>query len=231
MSSDTATAHAEAHDHPEVSSGVTDPAFADIKYNDIVPYDPMAAKLGMWLFLFTEVLLFGALFIAYGVYLEQFGWQFQLGSSQLSVPVGGFNTLVLLTSSMTMALAIAALQRNKPALSQKMMNATIGFAVVFCIVKAFEWGGKFEHQLYPGTDLMKSLDLGEQAFFSLYFIMTGLHALHVLIGAGLILWVKAAVKKRRVNYQRMALIDNVGLYWHIVDLIWIFLFPLFYLIG
>jgi cytochrome c oxidase subunit 3 len=200
-------------------------------YKDIVPYDPMAAKIGMWLFLLTEVLLFGALFIAYAVYLEEYTWNFALGSAELSIPMGGFNTLVLLTSSLTMVLSIAALQRGNKALSQKMMSATLVFAAVFCVIKAFEWGGKFEHGLYPGTDLMNSLSQGEQTFFSLYFVMTGLHALHVIVGGALILWVKRRVAQGWVNKDRMALIDNVGLYWHIVDLIWIFLFPLFYLIA
>ena len=209
---------------------VTEAAEPQFDYNDIVPYDPAAAKMGMWLFLFTEVMLFGALFIAFAVYLIMYGWEFALGSDRLSVAMGGFNTLVLLTSSMTMALAIAALQRGQKDFCIKMLDATLGFAAVFCVVKAFEWGGKFETNLYPGTALMESLSLGEKTFYSLYFVMTGLHAVHVLIGAGLILWVRKTVKSGRVNKNRMSLIDNVGLYWHIVDLIWIFLFPLFYLL-
>ena len=214
---------------PDLEEAAGDKPVLD--YKDIVPYDPMAAKIGMWLFLLTEVLLFGALFIAYAVYLEEYTWNFALGSAELSIPMGGFNTLVLLTSSLTMVLSIAALQRGDTALSQKMMNITLAFAAVFCVIKAFEWGGKFEHGLYPGTDLMNSLSMGEQTFFSLYFVMTGLHALHVIIGGALILWVKRRVAQGWVNKDRMSLIDNVGLYWHIVDLIWIFLFPLFYLIA
>jgi len=206
----------------------TEPEF---DYNDIVPYDPAAAKMGMWLFLFTEIMLFGALFIAFAMYFTMHTWEFRQGSGHLNPIMGGFNTLVLLTSSLTMALAIAVLQRGKKELCIKLLDATLAFAVVFCIVKAFEWGGKFEHHLYPGTDLMASLSLGEQTFFSLYFVMTGLHALHVLVGAALILWVRRTVMNGRVNKNRMSLIDNVGLYWHIVDLIWIFLFPLFYLIS
>lgn len=200
-------------------------------HRDIVPYDPVAARIGMWLFLATEVLLFGALFIAYAVYLKQYTWHFSTGSGELSVPIGAFNTAVLLTSSLTMALSIAALQRGKRSLSQMMMNATIGFALVFLVVKAFEWGGKFEHDLYPTSATMQTLSTGQQTFFNLYFSMTGLHALHVMIGAGLILWVKKRVRSGRTNPGRMALIENVGLYWHLVDLIWIFLFPLFYLIS
>ena len=213
-----------------MSDAATKAAEPEFDYNDIVPYDPQAAKMGMWLFLFTEVMLFGALFIAYAVYLVSYGWQFEAGARQLSVLMGGANTIVLLTSSLTMVLAISALQRGAKDLCIKLLDFTVACSVVFCIIKAFEWGGKFEHHLYPGTALMESLPLGERVYFSLYFVMTGLHAVHVLIGAALILWVRKVVKSGRVNKNRMSLIDNVGLYWHIVDLIWIFLFPLFYLI-
>jgi cytochrome c oxidase subunit 3 len=199
-------------------------------HHDIVPYDATAAKIGMWLFLATEVLLFGALFIGYAVYLNKYTWQFTAGSSQLSIPMGGLNTLVLLTSSLSMALSIAALQRGQKALCQRFMSITIAFALVFLVIKSFEWGGKYEHGLWPGAGHMLTLNIGEQTFFNMYFVMTGLHALHVIIGAGLILWVKKRVRNGRTNPGRMALIDNVGLYWHLVDLVWIFLFPLFYLI-
>jgi len=194
-------------------------------------YDPVAMKIGMWLFLFTELLLFGALFIAFGVYHITFSPYFSEGSESLSVPMGGFNTLVLLTSSLTMALAIAAIQRKDKRLSLNMLNATLGFAVLFCIVKSFEWGGKFEHGIYPGSEHMAAMEIGKQAFYNLYFMMTGLHALHVIVGAGLILWVKRRVNSGRVTSERYVLMENIGLYWHLVDLVWIFLFPLFYLIA
>ncbi len=194
-------------------------------------YDPTSAKLGMWLFLFTEVLLFGGLFVAYAVYLNDHTWQFTQGAGELSILMGGGNTVVLLTSSLSMALAIAALQRGKTAIAIKLLNFTILCALVFCVIKAFEWGGKFEHHIYPGSDFVLSMSYGEQIFYSLYFTMTGLHALHVVIGAALIIWAKAKIKNGTVTRERVVLLDNVGLYWHLVDLVWIFLFPLFYLIG
>jgi cytochrome c oxidase subunit 3 len=212
--STTPAAHGEEHAHYGVPT-----------------YDPETAKMGMWLFLFTEVLLFGALFIAYAVYLQMYGWHFREASGLLSIPMGGFNTLVLLTSSMTMALSIAALQRGNKALSIKLMNFTVACAVVFCIVKAFEWGAKFEHHLYPTSEHMQTLTQGKQVYFNLYFTMTGLHALHVIIGAALILWARAKVIKGTVHGERIAFLENIGLYWHLVDLVWIFLFPLFYLIS
>jgi cytochrome c oxidase subunit 3 len=200
-------------------------------HHEVVPYDPTGAKIGMWLFLFTEVLLFGALFIVYAVYLSMFGWQFGLGSATLSVPIGGANTLILLTSSLTMALSIAALQRSDTKLSLRMLNATILCACAFLVIKAFEWGGKFEHGIYPGSDHLLDLTKGEAIFFSLYFTMTGLHALHVLLGVGVILWARSRVRRGLVTAERGILLENIGLYWHLVDLVWIFLFPLFYLIS
>ncbi|MHC4941610.1 MAG: cytochrome c oxidase subunit 3 [Planctomycetota bacterium] len=194
-------------------------------------YDPMAQKIGMWLFLFTELLLFGTLFIAFAVYLFDFTWQFQQGSRTLSIPVGGFNTLVLLTSSMTMALSIAAMQRNNKKLAQTLMAVTIACAAIFCIVKSFEWGSKFSHGIYPGSELFLDLTKGEVVFYGLYFTMTGLHALHVIIGAVLIAWAMMRVKRGLITAERVVFQENIGLYWHLVDLIWIFLFPLFYLIG
>jgi cytochrome c oxidase subunit 3 len=199
-------------------------------HHDIVPYDATASRIGMWLFLATEVLLFGALFIAYAVYLGKYTWQFTSGSAELSIPIGAVNTLVLLTSSLTMALSIAALARGNKGLSIKLMLATVGCALIFLVVKAFEWSGKYASGLWPGETRLEYLDQGEKTFFSMYYVMTGLHALHVIVGAALILWVLKRVLNGRTNPGRMAFIENTGLYWHLVDLVWIFLFPLFYLI-
>jgi cytochrome c oxidase subunit 3 len=199
--------------------------------HEVVPYDPTGARIGMWLFLFTEVLLFGALFIVYAVYLSSYGWQFGRGSAELSIPVGATNTVILLTSSLTMALSIAALQRSDKKLSLRMLNATLLCACAFLVIKAFEWGGKFEHGIYPGSDRMLDLLKGEVIFFSLYFTMTGLHALHVLLGVVVILWARGRVRRGLVTAERGVLLENIGLYWHLVDLVWIFLFPLFYLIS
>jgi cytochrome c oxidase subunit 3 len=159
-----------------------------------------------------------------------FTWQFTQASHELNIPVGGTNTVILLTSSLTMALSIAALQRSKKNLSITFMNVTLLCAVAFCVIKAFEWGAKFEHHIYPGSSHLMTLTKGEIVFFGLYFTMTGLHALHVIIGAGAILWARARVKQNRVTAERIVFLENIGLYWHLVDLVWIFLFPLFYLI-
>jgi cytochrome c oxidase subunit 3 len=194
-------------------------------------HDPIAGKIGMWLFLFTEVLLFGAMFIAFAMYLQLYRFDFMAGSGQLDRLLGAGNTVILLTSSLTMALSIAALAREKLRLSLGMLAATVALALGFMVVKSFEWGAKFGHGLYPTSDTMLAKPEGEQVFYGLYFTMTGLHAFHVLVGAVVILWAMVLVAKRRIRSDRLVTLENVGLYWHLVDMVWIFLVPLFYLIG
>ncbi len=194
-------------------------------------YDPAASRIGMWLFLFTEVLLFGGMFIAYAVYLHLHRAGFEEASGHLDIMSGAVNTAILLTSSLTMALAIAAMSRGKRNLSLGLLATTIAFAAGFMVIKAFEWGHKFHLDIFPKSATMLDKPQGEQVFYGLYFTMTGLHAAHVIIGAVAILFAAAFIIKGKVRPGRMAFIENVGLYWHLVDLVWIFLFPLFYLIG
>ena len=204
----------------------------DSATHEAIPYDPVANRIGMWLFLFTEFVLFGTLFIAYGVYLHEYRWQFQEGSASLNVWAGAMNTLVLLTSSLTVALSIATLERSKARLSARLLSLTVLLALVFLIIKAFEWGTKFEHGIYPGSaHLLEDFTKGENIFFGLYYVMTGLHGLHVVIGMVLLLFARHKVVRGQVTASRLSLLENSGLYWHLVDLVWIFLFPLFYLIG
>ncbi len=194
-------------------------------------HDPVANKIGMWLFLFTEVLLFGALFIAFAVYLSIYRWDFQEASAHLDMPIGAANTAILLTSSLTMALAIAALSRANKKLALHLLVVTLLLAAAFLVLKSFEWGHKFSHDLYPRSATMELKAEGEQVFYGLYFTMTGLHALHVLLGGAAILFAMGLIWKDRIRPDRISFLENVGLYWHLVDLVWIFLFPLFYLIG
>jgi cytochrome c oxidase subunit 3 len=196
-----------------------------------VHHDPVAGKIGMWLFLFTEVLLFGALFIAYAMYLSTYRWAFLETSAHLDKVLGGVNTVILLTSSLTMALGIAALSRAKKRLAYGMLTATLLFALAFLVVKTFEWGHKFAHDIYPSSASMLLKPMGEQVFYGLYFSMTGLHALHVIIGAVAIIGAMWLMVRGHIRPERVGVLENVGLYWHLVDLVWIFLFPLFYLIG
>jgi cytochrome c oxidase subunit 3 len=184
----------------------------------------------MWLFLFSEALLFGALFIAYTADLQLYHVEFDRCSHELNRLLGAGNTLILLTSSLTMALSIAALGRGNRGQALAMLGATLLLAAAFLVVKGFEWGHKFEHGTYPGTPDMLARPKGEQAFYGLYFVMTGLHALHVLGGVVAILAAAGLVATGRVRADRPGILVNIGLYWHLVDLVWIFLFPLFYLI-
>jgi len=192
--------------------------------------DDIGAKMGMWLFLFTELLLFGGLFILYMAYRVQYSEAFHMAAKELNMAMGTINTIVLLTSSLTMALSIAALQRNRKKLSLFLLASTVGFAFTFMVIKYFEWSAKFAHGIFPGSEQLMDREKGEIVFFGLYFAMTGLHGLHVIIGVIILSFMYVFVKRNSVNAGKYIKLENSGLYWHLVDLIWIFLFPLFYLI-
>jgi cytochrome c oxidase subunit 3 len=192
--------------------------------------DAEASKMGMWLFLFTELLLFGGLFIVYMVYRSLNPEAFLLASFELDVWMGTFNTVVLLVSSMVIAMSITAIQKGNSKLSIQLLILTVVLAIVFLIVKYFEWSAKIHHGLFPGQAVYDSLPPGESLFFFLYFFMTGLHALHIIIGGVIIGFAIYRTKKGLINKDNYSLTENSGLYWHLVDLIWIYLFPLFYLI-
>jgi cytochrome c oxidase subunit 3 len=192
--------------------------------------DDMSSKMGMWLFLFTELLLFGGLFLVYMIYRFVYHESFLEASYELNVWMGTVNTVVLLTSSMTVAMSITAMQKGDTKLSLRLIWITIIAAGIFLVIKFFEWSAKFEHGLFPGMEHYGELANGERLFYFLYFFMTGLHALHVIIGGIFLLFVIRAIQKQKVRKDNYMLLENSGLYWHLVDLIWIYLFPLFYLI-
>lgn len=192
--------------------------------------DDEGSKIGMWLFIFTELLLFGGLFITYSIYRFRNPDAFHLAAEELDLSVGLINTIVLLVSSATIAMAHSAVQQGKIGHSKLLTSLTIVLAIVFLINKYFEWGAKIEHHLYPGSEYLMELSRGEILFFGLYFAMTGLHALHIVIGLVLMFVVLARLQNNSLNQGNHQLIENSGLYWHLVDIIWIFLFPLFYLI-
>ena len=251
------------------------------------PSDFEGARMGMWIFLFTEVLLFGGLFIAYAVNRSVYPIDFMNASLNLNLTIGLINTIFLLTSSLTVVLAIVAFQKGRLKFAEWMIWTTLLFAVGFLVNKAFEYGAKIHHGIYPGSpDLVADHTPGEVVFYNLYYAMTGLHVIHVIIGSVVFLVVLYFMKRRPVNKEvipfdmlkefrggsKLAVIsedgkvlgevgnidnqtelvdirfkyekvlekmdpknilklENAGLYWHIVDIIWIFLFPLFYLIG
>jgi len=197
--------------------------------NDHVHRDDFGSRLGMWLFLVTEIVLFGGLFIAYSYMRATYPAAFHHAGLELNAKLGVTNTVVLLTSSLTMVLAIVAVQRGEQARAKAFTLTTIGLAGVFMVIKSIEWSAKFHHGLYPGSAHMATLPPGEQVFFGLYFTMTGLHGLHVLIGMGVLAVMAVWLHKGILHKDRYVHLENSGLYWHLVDVIWIFLLPLFYL--
>lgn len=192
--------------------------------------DDVGSRMGMWLFLFTELLLFGGMFLLYSVYRFQYPEAFHIAAKELNTIMGAFNTAILLTSSMTMALSIVAIQRDKKSLSTLMQIITIALALFFLVNKYFEWTAKFHHGIYPGSEELLSKSSGEILFFGLYYVMTGLHGLHVVVGMVLIAVMTRMTWKGTIAHDNYVRLENAGLYWHLVDIIWIFLFPLFYLI-
>lgn len=192
--------------------------------------DYAGAKLGMWLFLFTELLLFGGLFLLYAVYLARYPQEFASGGRQLNWVLGASNTVILLTSSLCAAMAVTAVQRNEVRRAIQLISGTILCAVGFMLIKYFEWSTKIGHGIYPGSAQLKAGPPGKSAFFGLYYMTTGIHGLHVVIGSILLAWIAVKVKKGRVHSGDFVLLENGALYWHLVDLIWIFIFPLYYLI-
>jgi cytochrome c oxidase subunit III len=220
------------------------------------------ATLGMWVFLVTEVLFFGGMFLTYTINRSAFSTAFGIGSNTLDITLGAGNTVVLILSSFTMAMAVWSAQVGKKKLISIFLIATLGLGTVFLGVKAVEYKQKYDHHLIPGrgfdmryrsshptaNDDLKELALEKeevenalkndpdinfhsQLYFSLYFGMTGLHALHMIIGAGLLVWLIKGSFAGRFTPQYNTPVEVVGLYWHFVDIVWIFLFPLLYLID
>ena len=194
------------------------------------------ATLGMWVFLVTEILFFGGMFLAYTINRHAFSTAFGIGGNMLDLNLGFANTIVLIASSFTMASAVWSTQTSRKKLVVLCLIATLVLGSVFLGIKVIEYKQKFDHHLVPGpSDSDESgliaLDAHAQLYFSLYFAMTGLHALHMIIGAGLLLWLILEARKGRFDANYNTPVDNVGLYWHFVDIVWIFLFPLLYLIN
>ena len=184
----------------------------------------------MWLFLFTELILFGGMFILYAVYRFKHPDEFRLAASELDVYIGTINTMILLTSSMTVAMSLTAIARGKKNLALLLIGITTVLGFVFLVNKYFEWMHKISHGIYPHSPTLDSLPPGEILYFGLYYVMTGLHGLHVIIGMGVLAVMFVYVARGSINRTSYVRLEDGALYWHLVDIIWIFLFPLFYLI-
>lgn len=188
------------------------------------------SKLGIWLFMATEILMFGGLFVAFFLFRGLYPEAWREGSALLSVGLGGLNTIVLITSSFTMALAVHYTQKGRNDVAFRHLILTIIFAVLFMVVKYFE----YTHKIHEGTLPGGSYFFAGQSqhlplFFGTYFVMTGLHGVHILVGIGLITWIAKRSKRGDFSPTNFTAVEGVGLYWHVVDIIWIFLFPLMYL--
>jgi cytochrome c oxidase subunit 3 len=194
------------------------------------------STLGMWVFLITEIMFFGGMFLAYTVYRATYSHIFAVASSSLNAIIGATNTVVLLCSSFTMVMGVRAAQLGQRKAIIVFLVLTLILGGVFLGVKAYEWNEKFQEHHVPGPSFhFEGMTPGEQGhaqlFFSLYFAMTGLHAAHMVIGVGLMLVLIWQTHKGRFSAEYMTPIDIGGLYWHFVDIVWIFLFPLLYLID
>jgi cytochrome c oxidase subunit 3 len=192
-----------------------------------------ATSLGMWVFLVTEIMFFGGLFTAYTVYRRLYREAFTAASHHLDIHLGGLNTAVLIVSSFTMAMAVRAAQLGRRRMLVTFLTFTILFGLTFLGIKGVEYQHKFEEHLFPGGGFrFEGVDLQQaRLFFSLYFAMTAMHALHMVIGIGILGWLIVLAWRGRISADQHDVVECTGLYWHFVDIVWIFLFPLLYLIG
>ncbi len=188
---------------------------------------------GMWVFLATEILLFGGIMVSYTVYRFQYYEAFTAGSHDISLPLGTVMTAILLTSSLFMALSVRASQLNQPKLCALLLAITIILGLIFLGMKAFEYYDEFHKHHFPGRHFaFHGVHLTHVAlFFSFYFVMTGLHAIHMMIGIFLLALMAVLSLRGHFNSERYEPVEMAGLYWHFVDIVWIFLFPLLYLVG
>lgn len=198
--------------------------------NHPVHRDYAGAKLGMWLFLFTELLLFGGLFLLYGVYLARYPHEFGAAAREMHLLFGTLNTVILLTSSLLVAMSVTAIQRDQRRAVLWLLGGTMLCASLFMCNKYLEWSAEIGRGIYPNSPKLAAGPPGESIFFSLYYLTVGLHGLHVLIGGAVLAVVAWKVRQGRIHGGDFVLLENGALYWHLVDLIWIFIFPFYYLI-
>jgi cytochrome c oxidase subunit III len=218
---------ADAHAHDAHGDGVLQHHF------DSLEQQRDASTLGMWAFVAQEAMFFGGLFTAYLVYRFLYPQAYHLGSHELNVVLGGINTAVLITSSLTMALAVWSAQVGRRKQLTAWLTMTLLLGLTFLVIKYFEYAAKFHHHLVPGAHFAFPGEEGPhvQLFFCLYFAMTGMHALHMIIGFGILLVYIPMAARGKFTPQYSHPVELFGLYWHFVDIVWIFLFPLLYLLG
>jgi cytochrome c oxidase subunit 3 len=192
--------------------------------------DTKGSRLGMWLFLYTEIMLFSGLFVLYAAYLEKYPADFILGGKDLALGFGAVNTILLLISSFAVAASITAVRKQARNLATGLLAMALMNGGIFLVNKYFEWSQKIHHGIYPNSPDLLNGPPGRNIFFGLYYVITGLHGLHIIIGMVLLFVCAVMVHTKHINHGKYSVLENSGLYWHLVDIIWIFIFPLFYLI-
>jgi len=196
--------------------------------------DFYGGKLGFWLFMLTEVMMFGGMFLALAYYNTLHPQDFLEASASLNRLLGGTNTVILLVSALTMGLGLLKMRAGDVKGAKLMIWATILLATIFLVIKGFEWSAEYHHGIFlmHGEMLPEStMAFGKKLFFGMYFTMTGLHGVHIIIGIGLMLWLLKRINANKVNPQHYILYFNIALYWDIVHLIWVFVFPYYYMMG
>ena len=184
---------------------------------------------GMWLFLFTEIMMFGGLFLLYAMYRVRFAQEFDTSAGQLSLWLGGANAVILLTGSCCTTLSLTALQRGSRRLAMGLLVITVVMGALFLFNHYLEWSEQIRLGLYPNSPHLDQMAHGEILFFGLYFVTLGLHGLHVLIGSIVLAVTAVMISRGSISEQRPIKLENAALFWHLVDVIWIFIFPLYYL--
>jgi cytochrome c oxidase subunit 3 len=217
----------------EVSTHHHHPALAH--HFDDLGQQQEASTLGMWIFLATEILFFGGLFLAYGLYRWSYHEAFTAASHHQNITLGAINTVVLIVSSLTVALSVFFSQTDNRRLLVIMLILTMVLGAAFLVIKAVEYKQHIDHHLFPGPwfhfEGPPDIARKAQMFFFLYFVMTGLHATHMVIGLGIYAWLLRRAQRGDFSHEYYSPVEVCGLYWHFVDIVWIFLFPLLYLIG
>jgi cytochrome c oxidase subunit III len=226
-----ADAHPPSHGYGEAGAHAHHPAHQH--HFETMEQQAEAATLGMWLFLVTEVMFFGGLLMAYLLYRVWYPVAWSEGSLELDIVLGGVNTVVLILSSLTMALAVRAAQTDQQRATVVFLILTMALGLTFLVIKFFEYKHKFDTGHVPGPNFHFEGPLAPQVeiFLSLYFALTGLHALHMVIGFGIMSVILWMTLKGRFSHQWYTPVELAGLYWHFVDIVWIFLFPLLYLVD
>lgn len=197
-----------------------------VDYNN----DYTGAKLGFWLFLFTELMLFGAMFLIFSYFFYKYSQEFALSSKELNLILGSVNTVILLLSTYFMGMSLSHLKTDEIGKCRRNLYITIFLAFLFLLIKYFEWMAEISHGSYPNSEILNSMEDGKILFIGLYFTMTGFHGLHIIVGILVMFWVLHLISVKKITQENRVFLENTTLYWDVVHLVWVFLFPLFYMI-